>query len=272
MVTWRGNGEAANVSVPLLQLVAPPRKVSTRFGRTLVIEARRGGRGVFVPPPPDDDDDDDRLETAEGSKENPYRQDRGGEQPPHHHHHEQSSSSASSSVSSSSSPNTSSSTNNKPEKVVLGFKIDPPPLLDSIQTEITALYAAATKDPTFGVSLPPPTEKSAAHEAQGRASRGSGCSGDGSGKDEVDTDAAAAAATRLLAAMGPPGWGGALSSSAVALLDDEDGDALDASAYFADPLKERDRPVVFDDHLGLAVETCVGGYTCETLWDALIIS
>ena len=62
------------------------------------------------------------------------------------------------------------------------------------------------------------------------------------------------------------------SASAVALLDDEDGDALDASAYFADPLKERDRPVVFDDHLGLAVETCVGGYTCETLWDALIIS
>ena len=122
-------------------------------------------------------------------------------------------------------------------------------------------------------ALPPPTEKSAAHEVQGRASRGSGCSGDGSGKDEVDTDAAAAAAaTRLLAAMGPPGWGGALSSSAVALLDDEDGDALDASAYFADPLKERDRPVVFDDHLGLAVETCVGGYTCETLWDALIIS
>ena len=241
MVTWRGNGEAANVSVPLLQLVAPPRKVSTRFGRTLVIEARRGGRGVFVPPPPDDDDDDDRLETAEGSKENPYRQDRGGEQPPHHHHHEQSSSSASSSVSSSSSPNTSSSTNNEPEKVVLGFKIDPPPLLDSIQTEITALYAAATKDPTFGVSLPPPTEKSAAHEAQSST-------------------------------MGPPGWGGALSSSAVALLDDEDGDALDASAYFADPLKERDRPVVFDDHLGLAVETCVGGYTCETLWDALIIS
>ena len=33
-------------------------------------------------------------------------------------------------------------------------------------------------------------------------------------------------------------------ASAVALLDDEDGDALDASAYFADPLKERDRPVV----------------------------
>ena len=46
---------------------------------------------------------------------------------------------------------------------------------------------------------------------------------------------------------------------------------LDPSTYFADPLKERDRPVVFDTTLGLAVETCVGEYDCAKLWDALSI-
>ena len=41
------------------------------------------------------------------------------------------------------------------------------------------------------------------------------------------------------------------------------------AAYFADTSKEADRPAVFDEYLGLAVETPREGLTTEKLWAAV---
>jgi hypothetical protein len=49
---------------------------------------------------------------------------------------------------------------------------------------------------------------------------------------------------------------------------EEDGSDLFA-AYFADASKDRDRDVVFDDYLGLAVEQLRDGWTVEKLWSTM---
>ncbi len=41
------------------------------------------------------------------------------------------------------------------------------------------------------------------------------------------------------------------------------------AAYFADASKDRDRDVVFDESLGLAVESVREGWTVEKLWAAV---
>ena len=49
---------------------------------------------------------------------------------------------------------------------------------------------------------------------------------------------------------------------------EEDGADLFA-AYFADASKDRDRDVVYDETLGLAIESVRDGWTIEKLWATL---
>jgi len=117
--------------------------------------------------------------------------------------------------------------------LLFGFRVDPPERLAALEKELCALRDAAAAAPDFGVAV------------------------------EVEAADEAGAGAR---APPPP------TEDADALADAHGGDASggDAyAAYLAEGPKEGDRPVVFSQELGLAVEAPPPGMSLAQLWVAL---
>ena len=126
-------------------------------------------------------------------------------------------------------------------RTMLGFKIDPLELLTTVHDEIRVLYEAALKAPNFGV-LSPSISKNVTR---------------------IPTLPSNNEKSIMLESIADP------AAEHIGINEMKPGQLLDPSAYFADPFKESDRPVVFDGTIGLAVETCIGGHSCHSLWQAL---
>ena len=124
---------------------------------------------------------------------------------------------------------------------MLGFKIDPLELLTIVHDEIRVLYEAALKAPNFGV-LSPSNSKNVTR---------------------IPTLPSNDEKSIMLESIADP------AAEYSGINETKPEQLLDPSAYFADPFKESDRPVIFDGTIGLAVETCIGGHSCHSLWQAL---
>lgn len=129
---------------------------------------------------------------------------------------------------------------------LLGFRLDPPAALEACFKEITALHAAATTAPLFGIEFTP--DSSAAGAAAAAAGSGGAKGGAGTGS-EGDATKSALRTTDDVEIVG----------------DDSASDAF--AAYFADSGRDgADKTVVFSAELGLAIEAPPDGLSLEKLW------
>ena len=103
--------------------------------------------------------------------------------------------------------------------------------LDSVLKEITSLHAVFAVNPIFGVSHETETKPKQLEDVLQRQI-----------EDDVEI------------VDGEEGGIGTTHDNVVA-------------AYYAEPGKKQDREVVFDEHLGLAVEKMPPGVTTKSLWE-----
>lgn len=110
---------------------------------------------------------------------------------------------------------------------MLGFRITPGDVLDTVVKELTSLYNVYSVEPIFGVDFK--MEEKPASVASVKASR-------------VNDD--------------------------IQIIDTQQAGGISYPAYLADTNKKEDREVVFDPHLGLAIEsTAHQAVTTTTLWE-----
>ena len=113
----------------------------------------------------------------------------------------------------------------------MGFNLEPKEQLESMFQELLSLFAVFRATPVFGVDF----------KEEGMRKIG-------------DTEADAAAPSVL---------------DDLNVVQAENEGPASFPAYLLDPSKEQDREVVFDPHLGLAVEGLLGNTTTTSLWQAV---
>ncbi|KAJ1450095.1 Bardet-Biedl syndrome 5 protein [Pelagophyceae sp. CCMP2097] len=114
---------------------------------------------------------------------------------------------------------------------ILGFRIDPAEKLASTLQEISALHAVYAVNPVFGVSF---TREEKPEDLENVLQKHI--------EDDVD--------------VVDDGMHGGSSTHDAAV-----------AAYLAEPGKREDRGAVYDDHIGLAVESMPAGVSTKSLWE-----